>query len=54
MFVFLILRSPEILYEDPFSRKIDVWSHGCIATELSIGTPLFRANDETDLGSICT
>ncbi|CAB1434970.1 unnamed protein product [Pleuronectes platessa] len=42
-------RSPEILYEEPFSGAIDVWSLGCIAAELSMGTPLFRANDEDDL-----
>ncbi|CAB1419468.1 unnamed protein product [Pleuronectes platessa] len=42
-------RSPEILYDEPFSGAIDVWSLGCIAAELSMGTPLFRANDEEDL-----
>ncbi|CAB1455024.1 unnamed protein product [Pleuronectes platessa] len=41
----LCYRSPEILYEDPFSGNIDVWSLGCIAAELSMGTPLFPAKD---------
>ncbi|CAB1449182.1 unnamed protein product [Pleuronectes platessa] len=45
----LCLLSPEILYEEPFSGAIDVWSLGCIADELSMGPPLFRANDEDDL-----
>ncbi|CAB1422650.1 unnamed protein product [Pleuronectes platessa] len=44
-------RSPEILSKDPFSGSIDVWSLGCIAAEMSMGTPLFPANDETDLGN---
>ncbi|XP_062248430.1 homeodomain-interacting protein kinase 1-like [Platichthys flesus] len=47
-------RAPEILSLDSFSGKIDVWSLGCIAAELSMGTPLFRAKDEEDLVSICT
>ncbi|CAB1443233.1 unnamed protein product [Pleuronectes platessa] len=42
-------RSPEILCEDRFSGNIDVWSLGCIAAELSMGTPLFPAKDEKDL-----
>ncbi|XP_053270367.1 homeodomain-interacting protein kinase 1-like [Pleuronectes platessa] len=45
-------RSPEILSKDPFSGSIDVWSLGCIAAEMSMGTPLFPANDETDLMSV--
>ncbi|XP_062235989.1 homeodomain-interacting protein kinase 3-like [Platichthys flesus] len=44
-------RSPEILSKDPFSGNIDVWSLGCIAVEMSMGTPLFPANDEDDLGN---
>ncbi|XP_053274039.1 homeodomain-interacting protein kinase 3-like [Pleuronectes platessa] len=44
-------RSPEILCEDRFSGNIDVWSLGCIAAELSMGTPLFPAKDEKDLGN---
>ncbi|XP_053280229.1 homeodomain-interacting protein kinase 1-like [Pleuronectes platessa] len=42
-------RAPEILYQDHFSGKIDVWSLGCIAAELSMGKPLFRSKDEDDL-----
>ena len=54
MFVFLILRSPEILYEEPFCGAIDVWSLGCIGAELSIGRPLFLAYNEKQLVSFCT
>ncbi|XP_069386922.1 homeodomain-interacting protein kinase 2-like isoform X2 [Paralichthys olivaceus] len=42
-------RSPEILQRAPFNEAIDVWSLGCIAAELFMGRPLFRACDEADL-----
>ncbi|XP_071352903.1 homeodomain-interacting protein kinase 3-like isoform X1 [Trachinotus anak] len=42
-------RSPEILLGVSFSEAIDMWSLGCIAAEMFMGTPLFRARDEYDL-----
>ncbi|XP_060938997.1 homeodomain-interacting protein kinase 2-like [Limanda limanda] len=42
-------RSPEILQCVPFNEAIDVWSLGCIASELFIGKPLFPAKDEASL-----
>ncbi|XP_047196121.1 homeodomain-interacting protein kinase 3-like [Hippoglossus stenolepis] len=42
-------RSPEVLYKEPFSGAIDVWSLGCIAAELSTGRPLFPASNENEL-----
>ncbi|XP_053269045.1 homeodomain-interacting protein kinase 2-like [Pleuronectes platessa] len=51
IFQTLWYRSPEILSKDPFSGNIDVWSLGCIAAEMSMGVPLFPANDEDDLGN---
>ncbi|KAI3368464.1 hypothetical protein L3Q82_025474, partial [Scortum barcoo] len=44
-------RSPEVLLGHPFSEAIDVWSLGCIAEEMMLGTPLFPANDEYDMVS---
>ncbi|CAB1444722.1 unnamed protein product [Pleuronectes platessa] len=45
-------RSPEILAGYPFSGAIDIWSLGCIAAQLFMGTPLFPAYNETDLCEI--
>ncbi|XP_062250874.1 homeodomain-interacting protein kinase 1-like [Platichthys flesus] len=42
-------RSPEILAGYPFNGAIDIWSLGCIAAQLFMGTPLFPAYNETDL-----
>lgn len=37
----LALRAPEVILDLEFDHPIDVWSFGCIAFELLIGTPLF-------------
>tara|TARA_B100000787_G_C16197017_1_gene301670 strand:- start:351 stop:851 length:501 start_codon:yes stop_codon:yes gene_type:complete len=34
-------RAPELLYEEEFSGKIDIWSLGCIIYELIVFKPLF-------------
>ena len=34
-------RSPEVLMELPYTSRIDMWSLGCLAVELVIGTALF-------------
>ncbi|XP_034428967.1 homeodomain-interacting protein kinase 1-like [Hippoglossus hippoglossus] len=42
-------RSPEVLYREPFSGAIDVWSLGCIAAELFMGSRLFPGSNENEL-----
>ncbi|XP_038571109.1 homeodomain-interacting protein kinase 1-like [Micropterus salmoides] len=42
-------RSPEVLLGASFNEAIDVWSLGCIAAEMLIGTALFPGNDEYDM-----
>lgn len=34
-------RSPEVLLGFPYSRAIDMWSLGCVCTEVYLGLPLF-------------
>lgn len=34
-------RSPEVVLRHPYTAAIDVWSLGCMATELFLGLPLF-------------
>ncbi|XP_069378157.1 uncharacterized protein [Paralichthys olivaceus] len=43
--------APEILYDNPFSGAIDIWSLGCLSAELFMGVPLFPACNEADLMS---
>lgn len=42
-------RSPEIVLGVPYSQAVDMWSLGCIITELTTGRPLFPAIDENEL-----
>ena len=45
----LYYRAPEvILYNNPRSEKIDIWSIGCILGELYLGTPLMPGNSNYD------
>ncbi|KAG0169252.1 dual specificity protein kinase yak1 [Apophysomyces sp. BC1021] len=39
-------RSPEVLLGLPYTSAIDMWSLGCIATELFLGLPLFPGSSE--------
>jgi len=41
-------RAPEVLIGTQYSLPIDLWSVGCIAAELFIGTPLFAGVCEFD------
>ncbi|XP_039632679.1 homeodomain-interacting protein kinase 2-like [Perca fluviatilis] len=45
-------RSPEILLGAPFNEAIDVWSLGCIAAEMLMGTVLFPGCDSYDMSSL--
>ena len=42
-------RSPEIIFGLPYITSVDIWSYGCIISELLIGTPLFPAKSQRDL-----
>ncbi|KAA8587177.1 hypothetical protein FQN60_001013 [Etheostoma spectabile] len=42
-------RAPEILLGAPFDEAIDVWSLGCIAAEMLMGTVLFPGCDSYDM-----
>ena len=42
-------RSPEIVLGLPYNSAADMWSFGCIITELTTGRPLFPAVDENEL-----
>ncbi|XP_068635359.1 dual specificity protein kinase YAK1 homolog [Aristolochia californica] len=42
-------RSPEVLLGYPYTTAIDMWSFGCIVTELFLGLPLFPGASEFDL-----
>ena len=49
--VTLYYRAPELFFGDSYyGNKIDIWSIGCVFTELIIGKPIFKANNE--LGTI--
>ena len=43
-------RAPEILYKsDRYSEKIDIWSLGCIMTEMLTGRILFKGSTEPEM-----
>lgn len=42
-------RAPEIVIEARYGKAIDIWSLGCILTELITGKPLFPGNSESDM-----
>ncbi|GAX78953.1 hypothetical protein CEUSTIGMA_g6393.t1 [Chlamydomonas eustigma] len=41
--------APEVVLGDLFSYPADIWSVGCIATELLLGQPLFSGSKESDI-----
>ncbi|GMS82609.1 hypothetical protein PENTCL1PPCAC_4784, partial [Pristionchus entomophagus] len=41
-------RAPEIILGIPFTESIDMWSLGCVATELFLGWPLYPGSSEYD------
>ncbi|CAG11571.1 unnamed protein product [Tetraodon nigroviridis] len=42
-------RAPEILLGLPFDEAIDMWSLGCVAAELFLGTPLYPGNSSYNM-----
>lgn len=51
-FVCLPLRSPEIILALHFTQAIDMWSLGCVAAELYLGTLLYPGVNDYDMASI--
>ena len=41
-------RAPEIILGISYNEAIDIWSLGCIISELSLGYPLFPGESETE------
>ena len=41
-------RAPEIILGIPYTTAIDMWSFGCILTELFTGVPLFPGESEQE------
>lgn len=42
-------RAPEIILGIPYTTGIDVWSLGCVLTELYTGIPIFPGENEADM-----
>jgi dual specificity protein kinase YAK1 len=42
-------RPPEVVFGLPYSTKLDIWSFGCIVSELLIGSPIFSGRSQRDL-----
>ncbi|KAJ2857165.1 hypothetical protein J3B02_001181 [Coemansia erecta] len=42
-------RAPEVAYQRPFGRAIDIWSVGCVMCELWLGRSLFSGMDNRGL-----
>lgn len=49
IFVHLPLRSPEIILALHFTQAIDMWSLGCLAAELYLGTLLYPGVNDYDM-----
>lgn len=52
LFCFFSLRSPEIILALNFTQAIDMWSLGCLAAELYLGTLLYPGVNDYDMVSI--
>jgi serine/threonine protein kinase len=42
-------RAPEVLLRDKYGPSVDMWSLGCLAAELFLGSPLFPGADEVEM-----
>ncbi|XP_069393811.1 homeodomain-interacting protein kinase 2-like isoform X2 [Paralichthys olivaceus] len=50
----LIYRAPEVMLGLPLTPATDIWSLGCIAAELFLGSPLYPGNCEYDILQLIT
>lgn len=41
-------RAPEVILGCSYSKRIDLWSYGCVLCELATGTPIFPGENERD------
>lgn len=41
-------RAPEVLLEVDYDCSVDMWSLGCILSEMHTGEPLFTGRNETE------
>ncbi|EGW32285.1 uncharacterized protein SPAPADRAFT_71739 [Spathaspora passalidarum NRRL Y-27907] len=41
-------RAPEVILGSNYNEKIDIWSFGCVITELFMGSPLFPGKSEIE------
>jgi serine/threonine protein kinase len=44
----IMYRAPEIMDENGYNAKIDVWALGCVYAEMRLGSPLFLGADTED------
>jgi serine/threonine protein kinase len=42
-------RAPEVIFRQKYGPSVDIWSLGCVAAELFLGSPLFPGGDELDM-----
>lgn len=42
-------RAPEVILRGKYGPSVDMWSLGCVATELFLAAPLFPGGDEIDM-----
>ncbi|OHS95023.1 CMGC family protein kinase [Tritrichomonas foetus] len=42
-------RAPEVLLRSKYGPSADIWSLGCLAAEMFLGSPLFPGGDEIDM-----
>tara|TARA_B110000046_G_scaffold178551_1_gene206565 strand:+ start:167 stop:964 length:798 start_codon:yes stop_codon:yes gene_type:complete len=52
--VSLWYRAPEVLMNQPYGMKVDIWSAGCVVGEIYRGRPLFPGDSEVGMLQLTT